>query len=1261
MMANLSEDIQCAGSDTAHRCSIGLILSLGNNVSVCTIWEKIMGVNILNSIDEGPFKMGKFQETLAEGALHLGPEQDRVFADLTPEEKERFKADIHAMNILLQGLPKDIYALINHYTNAKDIWDNVKMILEGFELKKDERESQLYDEFKHFRQNKGETIHENYVRFTKIINDIRNIKMTMPKMQLNSKFVNNVLPEWVRFVTVVKLNRGLKQFNYDQLYAYLKQHEAHANETKMMLERYNQHAIDPLSFVSNVSPQHYPTQSSTISQSAYVPPGRQNRGQGNYARGAIVAGNRGVQNRVGNANPGQSRQIKCYNCNGIAYIARNYTQPKRPQNSEYFKDKMLLMQAQENGVVLDEEQLLFIAANQYDAFDSDVDEASTTQTMFMENLSSADLIYDEASPSYDSNILFEVQDHDNYVDSVGEYHEYVKDNAVKVIQSNVSSVSNDALMMIINYMHEQSVQCVSGNKQNKVVNASLTAKLARYKEQVQVYEKRARITPTGLTEGEKGFEQTKECYLTEVIPFFKTLQEQFEGIQTALVKEVKEIKEIFEQMEAEVEQNVVDNVMNDGNIVSRFSKMHDAYTVEQARCLKFEVELSKLKYKIQKDDHSDQKDLECLVFWFNLPKLLEIEFEIDVQDKMAKENVPAPTPTRSDKQILPFKAWLHVGKDNLLLDLQKLQKNPIFYISVDILQNTNFFRAFTALANWFTLNADLLRKALEITPVDPAHPFVSPPAGEQVMHVNNLYQPWRAILSLINRCLIGKNSGNEKPRHLVLQMLWGIVTRTNVDYVELLCEEFVQAIQIFFAHLANLNVPTKKPTLHVIPYCRFTKLIIFYLGSEHNIHIRPRSPVHIIGDEYLLGNLKSVPKGEKDEYLEMVARKPTTKEGGQKKTASEADKPKKPTSIKKPKPAKQMKPVKEKSTKPAPSTKASKVKVLKVQKGKRFDRLVDEKDVEPQPAPKPQIEDDEYNLERGIQMSLESFQAPVGGVAIHEHTSSVTRSLLVVQGKGKGIATDERVAQSLLRTPVTKEASTGPSAQLEDDTSINIVRDTPSPPDVKTGAEAEMSDIEGDTGILNVGEEKGEDVSNIVALEERIVELDEGQAGSDPSNTIESQPPLDVDKAGSNPGQSYEALVRPNPEPMHEDFIATVYPKVHESLKHTTMEHVFLENPPSLYGTFSSMKNLDDAFTYGDQLLYDKPTEEEPDKANMETEVEYMVIVPIHQASSIAPPLSTPIIDFTQPKPVYPPIQELVFTATTATTTTTFQPPPPPQ
>ncbi|GJS68145.1 hypothetical protein Tco_0682710 [Tanacetum coccineum] len=137
-----------------------------------------------------------------------------------------------------------------------------------------------------------------------------------------------------------------------------------------------------------------------------------------------------------------------------------------------------------------------------------------------------------------------------------------------------------------------------------------------------------RITPCGLTEGERGFEQTKECYLTEVIPFYKTLKEHFEGIQTALTKEVKEMKEIFEQMGVAVNQNVVDkkttniekknllienenliatclsnellySVMNDVNTVSKFSELHDAYTVDHLNL--------QLKYQHLKEGFGNNK------------------------------------------------------------------------------------------------------------------------------------------------------------------------------------------------------------------------------------------------------------------------------------------------------------------------------------------------------------------------------------------------------------------------------------------------------------------------------------------------------------------------------------------------------------------------------------------------------------------------------------------------------------------------------
>ncbi|GKF72138.1 hypothetical protein Tco_0208252, partial [Tanacetum coccineum] len=89
---------------------------------------------------------------------------------------------------------------------------------------------------------------------------------------------------------------------------------------------------------------------------------------------------------------------------------------------------------------------------------------------------------------------------------------------------------------------------------------------------------------------------------------------------------------------------------------------------------------------------------------------------------------------------------------------------------------------------------------------------------------------------------------------------------------------------------------------------------------------------------------------------------------------------------------------------------------------------------------------------------------------------------------------------------------------LKDDTSANVVRDTPSSADAETGADTEKSNSEGDTEILNVDEERAS------LLEERTVELDEGQAGSDPGKTSESRPPpervlMEEDQAGSNPKQ----------------------------------------------------------------------------------------------------------------------------------------------
>ncbi|GJR83622.1 hypothetical protein Tco_0154407 [Tanacetum coccineum] len=179
-MANLSEDIQCAGSDTRPPMLDRTDFASWQQQIRVYCRGKENGVNILKSIGEGPFQMGTFRETLAEG--------------------NKWPYTQVSKTDLVSILP--------------DIWDNVKMLMEGSKLTKEDRESQLYDNFEHFRQHKGDTIHDYYVWFAKLINDMRNIKMTMSRMQLNSKFVNNMLPEWGRFITV-KLNKGLRDSNYE--------------------------------------------------------------------------------------------------------------------------------------------------------------------------------------------------------------------------------------------------------------------------------------------------------------------------------------------------------------------------------------------------------------------------------------------------------------------------------------------------------------------------------------------------------------------------------------------------------------------------------------------------------------------------------------------------------------------------------------------------------------------------------------------------------------------------------------------------------------------------------------------------------------------------------------------------------------------------------------------------------------------------------------------------------------------------------------
>ncbi|GJS17980.1 hypothetical protein Tco_0412452 [Tanacetum coccineum] len=130
-----------------------------------------------------------------------------------------------------------------------------------YSLTKQKRESKLYDAFDKFTHIKGETLHRYYLRFTQLINDMNIYDMKIKQFQVNTKFLNSLPPEWNKFVTDVMLVKDLQTTNFDQLHAYLKQHELHAKEVHFLRER-NQ---DPQAFVSNqqMTPPHFNTYQSS--------------------------------------------------------------------------------------------------------------------------------------------------------------------------------------------------------------------------------------------------------------------------------------------------------------------------------------------------------------------------------------------------------------------------------------------------------------------------------------------------------------------------------------------------------------------------------------------------------------------------------------------------------------------------------------------------------------------------------------------------------------------------------------------------------------------------------------------------------------------------------------------------------------------------------------------------------------------------------------------------------------------------------------
>ncbi|GJX46533.1 hypothetical protein Tco_0271723 [Tanacetum coccineum] len=540
------------------------------------------GEMLRDSVENGPYKF-KSEITIKDTDGVTDIRRAQRLEDLASDDKLRYDSDIKAINILLLGLPVNIYTLINHYQIAKEICDRVKELMEGTEMTKQERESMLYDEFDKFTSEPGESIHSYYLRFTKLINDINMNPMSMRPMQINTKFVNHLQPEWSRFVTAAKQARNLHSITFDQLYAFLKHNERDAKEVREMRQRF----LEPLALLANT---YNPPPSYNYNQTYYAPIVVQQPPTFQPDTGLAIPTFLPTDDPIASLNKAMiflSLVNRNNQASGALVInAVGNTGVNQP------RDKMLLAQAQEVGVVLDEEQYDFLANN--------CDDKAIANAIFMANLSpSGSLNDDTVAPRYDSNILFEVPHYDTYYDSdmlnsniqeLG-YIENIVSNTESYdeLKGNSDVISytdymltiendednyvpphvkkNDMILFVIEQMKSQVEKCNKLKQDAKSVNESLTSELERYKDRVLRNLNKARDLLTKFDECIKrrttlsaheigSWEQSdiKGVFKANVIPFSENLKETFKFFEKGFIAEVKEMKDIFEQMEDEVDQ-----------------------------------------------------------------------------------------------------------------------------------------------------------------------------------------------------------------------------------------------------------------------------------------------------------------------------------------------------------------------------------------------------------------------------------------------------------------------------------------------------------------------------------------------------------------------------------------------------------------------------------------------------------------------------------------------------------------------------------
>nr|GFA66326.1 hypothetical protein [Tanacetum cinerariifolium] len=455
-------------------------------------WKSIMelymmnrqhGRMILESFENGSLTWPLIEEN--------GVTRPKKYSELCATEAIQADCDVKETNVILQGLPPEVYALVSNHKVAKELWEKIQLLMQGTSLTKHERECKLYDEFNKFAYKKGETLrvasqaqangqilHEEELAFL-ADPGIAEAQTTQTVVTHNAAYQAEDLDTYdfdydEINTTKVSPMTNLSHYGSDDLaQAAVQNSNSPAQQDALILYVIKQLKtqvvnctkinLDSKSVNDTLTAEleRYKDQLRNWSnprQQATINNGRVTVQPLLGRHASLVAGtSRTYTSGSSGNNSGKQRTVVCYNGKGECHMSKQCTKPKRKRDESWFKDKVLLVQAQANEQILHEEELAFLAnpgiaeaqtiqnvithnvayqADDLDAYDSYCDEINTSKVALMVNLS-----------HYGSDDLAEVHNQDNVThnlvnQAVQEMPLSEQSNIVNQSETEITSDSN---------------------------------------------------------------------------------------------------------------------------------------------------------------------------------------------------------------------------------------------------------------------------------------------------------------------------------------------------------------------------------------------------------------------------------------------------------------------------------------------------------------------------------------------------------------------------------------------------------------------------------------------------------------------------------------------------------------------------------------------------------------------------------------------------------------------------------------------------